>query len=133
MTTDLTTDIQYSVEADIRASAEFVALMQESAFCVELWSALVNVDWLKVYDSNMTTTDKIFDILMTVIDYRLWSGSFRYVAGIIADIRNTQYNTDEDYMDWYCCGGYGIISDRIELAMKQIGWIPSPDQSDTVI
>jgi hypothetical protein len=70
------------------------------AACVELWSALANVDWYH--------PEKNYAV----------SYSFRVAGGMIADMieRGT-------YMDWYCSGPYPEVSDRIARTLKKEGWI----------
>lgn len=76
----------------------------DERFCSDWWSALANVDWY-----NVKTHD-------------VYSVSFRYAGGLIADLRGTG-----DYMDWYCGSAQAVVSDDIARRMKKFGWI-----SDTV-
>lgn len=67
----------------------------------DMWSALANVDWYH--------PKKHYEV----------SYSFRSAGSFVADIRDK----GECYMDWYCSGPYGQVSDKIEHALRKEGWI----------
>lgn len=78
--------------------------MKESEeFCVEVWSALANVNWY-----HPESHDE-------------YGCSFRYAGGLIAEILGDY--SDMNYMKWYCSGPYATVSDTIARAMKKSGWI----------
>jgi hypothetical protein len=51
--------------------------------------------------------------------------TWRYAAGLIAEIRNAVTGTSEDYMDWYCSGGEGTVVPVINDALAMRGWQPT--------
>jgi hypothetical protein len=74
--------------------------------------------------------------VMPILKNELWSASWRYSGGIIADMRGSG-----DYLDWYCSGigeglgngdpegvkGYvpeGVVTDEIKEDLKQLSWTP---------
>ncbi|WP_205619723.1 hypothetical protein [Acidocella sp. MX-AZ02] len=73
-------------------------MRRDKTLCVEVWSALSNVDWCN-------------DVGDTA------SYSFRAAGDMIAAIIGRG-----DYMDWYCSGPYGVVSERVEAALAQQGW-----------
>ncbi|MGH2876473.1 MAG: hypothetical protein ACRDLV_09500 [Solirubrobacteraceae bacterium] len=90
---------------DRRLEADLVALAgrlrADDAFADELYCALCNADW--EHDDGSE-----------------WHGSWRYAAGLVADLREL----DECYLDFYCSPrcAEGTISERVAVAMAQLGW-----------
>ena len=57
----------------------------------------------------------------------VYSCSWRYAGGLMADLRNIMGCGLEDYMDFYCTGSFGgvpegFISPEIEEDLNKIGW-----------
>ena len=75
-------------------------LRSSKEFCIEMWSALTNIQWY--YKDNKE--DQGF--------------SFRQAGGAIAEIRGAG-----SYMDWYCSGPSGVVSENIAERMAKHGWI----------
>jgi len=46
-----------------------------------------------------------------------WSCSWRYAGGIIADMQEKG-----GYMDWYCSGGEGYVTEEIAEDLLRLGW-----------
>lgn len=70
----------------------------DDSLCVEMWSALANIDWMHENGDTAGYT-------------------FRAAGDLIAAIIGRG-----DYMDWYCSGGIGVVSDRIDAALAAEGW-----------
>lgn len=68
------------------------------AFGCEVWSALANMDWHHVDGDSA-------------------GYSFRAAGDLVAAIRG-----EGDYMVWYCCGPYAVVSDEIRTALAAEGW-----------
>jgi hypothetical protein len=86
-----------SFERDLE-SALGERMCADKAFCVQVWSALANVEWRND-------------------DGREYSCSFRHAGGVIAWIRH-----DGDYMDWYCSGPYATVAPEIAEKLAGLGW-----------
>ena len=80
--------------------------------------------------------------VMPILKDEYWSCSWRSAGGIVANFRNGQAGTVEDYMSWYCSGigdglgngdadrtrGYvpeGTVTDEIRADFATLGWTPS--------
>jgi hypothetical protein len=85
------------LEHDLKALAE--RAREDRDFAVELYAGLCNADW-------------------THADGTEWSGSWRYAADVVAHLRGR----GEDYLDFYCAGGEGEITDRVADALAHLGW-----------
>ncbi|PIW26880.1 MAG: hypothetical protein COW30_12940 [Rhodospirillales bacterium CG15_BIG_FIL_POST_REV_8_21_14_020_66_15] len=88
--------------AVVRAMGDRIRANDEAA--AAMWSALANVDW-----RHPETGDNA-------------SYTFRAAGDMIAAIRG-----QGTYMDWYCCGPSGTVSDEIAAAMALEGWVFSVD------
>ena len=85
------------LEHDLKALAD--RAREDRDFAGELYAGLCNADW-------------------THDDGTEWSGSWRYAAGVVAHLRGR----GEDYLDFYCAGGEGEITDRVADALAHLGW-----------
>jgi hypothetical protein len=74
--------------------------LSDRVVAAELWGALANVWWVHASGA--------------------WAAhSFRSAGDLIAAVRG-----EGDYLEWYCCGQDGIVTDRIRTAMAGEGWSP---------
>lgn len=83
----------------------FLDRFQDDDFAKEIYRALCNMKWRSIYDP----------------DYE-YSCSWRYAGGLVAEIRGK----GEDYLDYYCSGGEGIVTERVEKLFKALGFLPVP-------
>ncbi|MGO9751500.1 MAG: hypothetical protein ACLP8S_00950 [Solirubrobacteraceae bacterium] len=93
------TEGERKLESDLSALAN--RLRTDDAFADELYCALCNSDW--VHDNGTE-----------------WSGSWRYSAGVVAELREL----GECYLDFYCSPtqAEGTISERVATALAELGW-----------
>lgn len=120
---------KYNLEKDMKNSKEIISLLMDKAIALEFYSALCNVEWQQI--DNIPDDEKIIDALMGV-QSDIWSCSWRYAGGLIAQIRSDNYNVNENYMDFYCHGSEGSISDLVRTTLKQLGWEPIDDDNDFI-
>jgi hypothetical protein len=79
--------------------------------------------------------------VIPILKEELWSCSWRYAGGIIADMQGTG-----DYLNWYCSGMGGLasydeidndkymstkkyvpegtVTDEIQEDLRKLGWVP---------
>lgn len=115
------------LEKEMKGDKILIGLLADIDVAVEFYSALCNMRWRKIVyiPDDVLIIDKLKGI-----ESDLWSCSWRYSGGVIADIRNDNYNTAEDYMDFYCRGNEGHVSDRVAECFKRMAWEPVPWEDD---
>lgn len=114
---------RYDLSHEMCYDAIVVAYLENDDIARQFYAALCNMRWKKIV--NIPEDQQIIDKLMGV-DPNIWSCTWRYSGGVIADIRNANYNKEEDYMDYYCSGNEGAVSDIVKECFKRMGWEPEP-------
>jgi len=104
-----------------------IAYLKDEAIAIEFYAALCNMQWEKI--EKLPDDERIVEKLKGV-NSDVWSCSWRSAGGIIADIRSANYNVKEDYMDFYCSGNEGHISDTVKECFERMGWVPKPWTDD---
>jgi hypothetical protein len=89
-----------------------VRLKKDEKFAIDVYRALCNMRWRMKW---------------TPFKY---SCSWRYAGGIIARLREQ----GEGYIDFYCSGKEGQVTEKIRKIFDDLGWIPSPwpDRYETI-
>lgn len=77
------------------------AMKTDSALCVEVYSALTNQDWAHENGDQA-------------------GYSFRAAGDLIAAVIG-----EGSYIDFYCSGPEGVVSERVAEALAREGWHPS--------
>jgi hypothetical protein len=77
-----------------------------NSYANQLYAAMCNMGWQRM---------DVFPILKD----EYWSCSWRYAGGIISRLRD-----EGDYLDWYCSGNEGTVTDEIRADLAKIGWQP---------
>jgi len=99
--------VEFNLEDELKNSTVVCAkVLTCKEYATDLYRALSNMQWQKVE-------------VMPMLRNELWSCSWRYAGGIVADIRQ-----EGDYLDWYCSGGEGTVSDEIAWDLYDLGWKP---------
>ena len=124
----------YNLEQDLKDAAWLCEKIKASeVYAQNLYAAMCNREFVK------------HDVL-PILKNEIWSCSWRYAGGIVANIR-----CEGDYLDWYCSGMGGLatydvaegeahmakmkyvpeatVTDEIREDLKQLGWIVL-DQDD---
>jgi len=97
----------FSLEDELKNSKTICErVLADKDYAEDLYRALCNMRWRKRE-------------VMPLLRNEMWSCSWRYAGGIVADIRQ-----EGDYMDWYCLGGEGTVSEEIEKDLLDLGWEP---------
>ena len=102
-----------SLEDDIRKLLS-QKIIEDYDFALDIYAALCNTGWIR---NNSAPDDRAVFF------------SWRYAGGIVASIRG---NFDSmNYMDFYCSGNEGIVSNDVLSTMAEIGWAPiSAERAD---
>ena len=120
----------YDLEHEMKKDAIVIAYLADVSVAKEFYSALCNMYWKKITD---TTEDQQLINKLRGIDPTIWSCSWRGSGGIIADIRNVNYNKNENYMDFYCSGMEGCVSGRVEDCFERMGWKQHPRKDNDYV
>jgi hypothetical protein len=126
--------MDHNLEHDMKDTKWFVDKVRATeTYAQNLYAALCNNAFQKVE-------------VVPILKDEVWSCSWRYAGGIVADIR-----CEGDYLDWYCSGigpqgngngdidgtkgyvGEGTVTDEIRDDLKQLGWIVLEDYYDDPI
>ena len=116
---DLENDLKADLALDMRDNELIVSCLEDIEIAKDFYRALCDVEWFKV---NLLPEDE--EIIERLKGTRkVWSCSWRSAGRIISDIRNQKFNTNESYLDFYCSGDEGNVSELVEGCFKKIGWI----------
>jgi hypothetical protein len=80
--------------------------VQDREYAVELYAAMCNIGWQHYRELN-----------------NIFGTSWRTAGHIVADLRGQ----GEVYTDFYCSGGEGQVTRRIEKDLNQFGWFSYKD------
>jgi hypothetical protein len=86
----------------------------DEEFAVELYAALCNMRWVHAEEDGPVSV------------------SWRHAGGVVAALRakNDAERANASYLDYYCSGGEGTVSDAVAHALDALGWIPLPWPTD---
>lgn len=95
-------EIEYDLEKDLQLLKGKVN--EDYDFAQELYAALCNMQWKK--------------------HYQTYACSWRYAGGLIAEMRGMI--GEWDYLEFYCSGNEGRISERVKIELGKLGWEQLP-------
>lgn len=101
--------------------AILIAYLADQDIACDFYRALCNVDWLAT--KNLPEDEMVMERLRGN-DKDVYSCSWRHAGGVIAEIRNANYNTEEGYLHYYCSGSEGIVSPLVRECFERMGWTP---------
>jgi hypothetical protein len=107
---------------EMRQDKIVIAYLEDVEIAKQFYQSLCNVDWYLIRPPIPQDEQIIQKLKGETDDY--WSCSWRTAGGYIADIRNSNYNTNEDYMSFYCSGNEGIVPGLVEECFNRMGWVP---------
>lgn len=108
---------------DLKKHPEFLFLISNVPFCRDLYDSLCNTDWEYSPQTTQGMEKHFLDKLSGKNVYN--PGSFRGVAGRIAELRNEFVpDVKENYMSFYCStnGGEGVVRKNVESVLNSLGW-----------
>lgn len=102
---DTETEYGRFLEQDIPAILDEADFNRE--FAEEVYAALCNMRWRHVSHSEGEEPRSV---------------TWRTAGDIVADARRC----GENYMDYYCGGNEGTVTERVRAAFAAAGWTPEP-------
>ena len=97
----------FNLADDLANSTEICEkVLHDEEYAKDLYRALCNMQWRKRE-------------IMPLLRNELWSASWRCAGGIVADLRQ-----EGDYLDWYCSGREGTVTEEIQKDLDKLGWEP---------
>ena len=88
-------------EEDLQQLKERIA--DNLDFATDVYGALCNMRWQSVENKE-----------------NIYSCSWRYAGGVIAGMRCE----GESYLDFYCSGGEGNVTEEVKEDLRKLGWQP---------
>lgn len=127
----------YNLEYDLVASNVILNLVKDDSFAKELYAALCNMRWVFMPPEDPESVVIALQKQQPE-DYGdddTYSASWRYASGIVADLRNRfliKEDAHENYLDWYCSGNEGVVSERVANVLAEMYWYPVewPDKNE---
>jgi hypothetical protein len=92
-------------EQDLLNDVDIMNLVIDEVFAKNLYASMCNVIWKKGSEE--------------------FSSSWRYAAGVVANMRNVKANLNEDYLDFYLSGSEGTVFVDVKDVLGRLGWIPA--------
>lgn len=98
-----------NLEQDLMDNQELKdKLRKDRGYAVDLYRALCNMQWF--YGTEQMAKEPR--------EREVWTCSWRYAGGMIAQLRCQ----NEDYMDFYCSGNEGTVTQEVREDLADLGW-----------
>jgi len=112
-----------NLEEEMCKNSRIIDICQSVELAEDFYRALCNQTWYKIH--KLTQEEKnliVIERLRGNYDINSWSVSWRCAGEIISTIRNRHYDVNENYLDFYCSGNEGFISDLVKDCFLEMGW-----------
>lgn len=83
-------------------------LRQDRGYATDMYRAMCNMQWFYGIEECAKEPQ----------EREVWTCSWRYAGGMIAKLRCQ----GEDYMDFYCSGREGTVTQEIREDLAELGW-----------
>ena len=120
MDVSISTTLEWQIQHDLR----IISLVGDKTIACEFYAALCNTLWVQI--DKRSYDEKVVDALRGV-SLAQCNFTWRTAAYIIAEIRVNEHDIADDYMDFYCSGNEGFISDVVTKEFERLGWRSSDD------
>jgi hypothetical protein len=115
---------QFDLKEDIFNNEIIRNNVRSECYAQNLYAALCNIGWRK-------------QDMLSMLEGFEWGTSWRGAGHLVADLRNSAWDTKENYMDWYCSGirsddpdknitGFvreGEVTLEIQKDLADLGWV----------
>lgn len=118
-------DIERDLFEEMKKDRIVIDYLADRSIATDFYMALSNVVWYPKKPS-IPEEEQIISKLRGDPGEPGWGCSWRAAGAYIAEIRNMHYISvnQEDYMDFYCSGEEGTITDLVRECFDRMGWIP---------
>ena len=108
--------IDVLLEIDVQGALQIKKNVQDAVYIFILPPSM-EILRTRLQGRASDTPEEIMRRLQKVKE-EVWSCSWRYAGGILADIMG-----EGDYMDWYCGGLEGTVDEEVEQDLYNLGWL----------
>lgn len=77
-----------------------------------------NDDYARHLYAALCNNEFVRNEVLPILKEQVWRCSWRYAGGIISDMREEGL-----YVDWYCGGGEGSVTEEIRADLLKLGWL----------
>ena len=115
-------DLERNLYREMEKDRITLSYLKDIEVAKDFYRALCNVDWYPII-APLPEDEQIISKLKGESP-ECWSCSWRAAGRYIAEIRNQHYNCAETYLDFYCSGDEGTVTDQVRECFERMGWKP---------